>query len=512
MNRNSHNRTVCLVLMFIMACFFMSISAKTSSGTYDYSKRQRDCAVKIVTKSGVPLTYLLVEVKLLQNDFMFGGTIRREGFDTLGETYGDKFLSYFDVGIPENEMKWSNVMKCPQKCAPDFSKADSLVSWLGERDVRVRGNNLFSNENEDQLPQWTRSLATTAFKPAMQDRIDSAMARFKGKVTYWDIIDAISHGANGSLLASSMLETKSGDTTIFKWILSEARKKDSAAAFIMSDNGLIAASDLTPADQFISEVKPLSGLFNMVGATSHFGAAMTKSSYEPKINYLAQQLGKPVVLTDVDFSFDVSQAPDKIEELMRTCFADTNVGGLCMGGWCKRYLSANNLTSSFIDSSGNETPVGQRWRDVRDGWKTYLNGYTDDSGTYKFTGYQGQYRIVMSTVIDTFYLDPGAGTKTVEVVFPQGDTTAVKRTLPAVKTTELIVNGIPIFVKLPAQYNTQLFLTTFSLSGQQMSRSPIHPTGGKNRVTTPASSYCRVFRIETVDRLPLYTGRMTAVR
>ena len=82
---------------------------------------------------------------------------------------------------------------------------------------------------------------------------------------------------------------------------------------------------------------------------------MDKNSYEPKINYLAEQLGKPVWLTEIDFSLDINKAPDKLEELMRTCFANPNVGGIFMENWYRSSDSDSNLTSYFIDSVGNET-------------------------------------------------------------------------------------------------------------------------------------------------------------
>lgn len=475
---------------------------------YDYSHRKRNCEIKLVSNAGTPLVGTLIGITQVSNNFAFGGTIRAEAFDTLGDEYGEKFLSYFDVGTPENEMKWENVMKCSEKCDPDFSKADSLVDWLINNHIPIRGCNLFSNDKENRIPEWTRNLGTSAFKQAMQERIDTTIGHFKGKVFQWDLISEISHDENDSLPSSGMLETKSGNPDIFIWIMDEARKIDPDADFVLNDYNMITSNDLTTADQFINKVKPLSGKFEFVGEEGHFGANMNKSSYEPKINYLAEQLGKPVWLTDVDFSVDTNQAPDKIEELMRTCFANPNVGGLIMGSWCSRYRSPGNLTSYFVDSLNNETSCGRRWREVRDEWKTTVTGSTDDSGKFSFNGFQGKYQILISCYLDTFYLEPGEGTKTVEVTYLKS---AVNHAPAGLKTTEIILNGISAPIKLPARYNRPLFLTTYSLSGQQLSRSPVNLAGGKHQIAL-ATSCCRVFRIETADRLPIYTGKITATR
>lgn len=506
MDRNSHKQIASFISLLILICFFTEIPAEQE---YDYNHRRRDCEITLLSAGGEPLAGTLVGIGLIRNDFAFGGTIRSEGFDSLGDDYGEWFLSYFDVATPENEMKWENAMKCAQKCNPEFSKADSLLAWLEGKKIAARGHALFSNEKENRIPEWTRNLSTSEFKKALQERINTAMDHFKGKVDLWDIINEICHGEDGSFIASSLLETKSGDPDILHWILDEARKKDSSANFIINDYSLITSGDQTAADNFITKVKPLVSKFEIVGAKGHFGANINKASWEPKINYIAQQLGKPVWLTDVDFSIDVNQAPDKIEELMRTCFANPKVSGLTIGSWCGAFEPHSDLSSFFIDSLNYETPVGERWREVRDEWKTETIGSTDESGKFTFNGFHGKYQILISCYLDTFYLEPGEGTKTVNITHLGG---AAAHHAPATqKTTELRINGIAIPIKLPSLYNKPLFLTTWSLSGQQLSRSPVELAGGKYQIPTVSSS-CRVFRIETADRQTFYSGKFSPVR
>jgi GH35 family endo-1,4-beta-xylanase len=509
MNHIVYKHIACLALPLLMTFSLQELFAGTPTGNYDYSHRMRDCEITLFTPAGEPLPTTLVGVRLIRNDFAFGGSIRSEGFDSLGDDYGDMFLSYFDVATPENEMKWGKVMKCSQKCDPDFSKADSLVAWLQIKDILIHGYSLFSNEKEDQIPEWTRNLEPAAFKQAMQERINTAMDHFKGKVQIWDLISEICHGENGSFLSSSMLETKSGDPNILSWIMDEARKKDSTAKFIIDDYGTITTGDQIAVDQFINKVKPLSSKFQIIGAEGTFGSNMNKSIYEPKINYLVQQIGKPIWLTNVDFSVDINLAPDKLEELMRACFANPKVRGLTIRRWFRNYIPHDNLTSYFVDSMNNETSVGKRWRDVRDEWKTYTTGYTDESGKFKFNGYQGTYQVIISCYLDTFYLEPGEGTKLVKVTH-QGEA-AADRAMASLKTIEIIINGRSVPVKLPSFYDKQVFLTTYSFSGQLLSRSTINLKNGKYKVTLPFS-YTRVFRIEAADRQPLYTGKIMRVR
>lgn len=508
MNHFSQTHSIIFVFLFIQICFFNDVLAASPEG-YDYSHRKRDCEITIVTSEGEPLAGVMVGINQLRNDFVFGGTMRSEAFDSLGYDYEEWILKYFDYGTPENEMNWETVMNCSEKCTSDFTKADTLVNWLLEKHLPIVGTNLFSNQNEDLLPEWTHNLDATTFKQAMLERITSEMEHFKEKTVYWNLIDKICHGTDGSISTSGILETKSGDPDIFNWILDESRTTDPFSSFVISDYGLITSSDQTAADCYINKVKPINNKFDIIGAESHFNENLDKSIYESNINYLAQELEKPIWLTDVDFTFDSSQAPDKIEELMRTCFANPNVGGLIMGNWCKQFISGTNYTNYFIDSLKKETPVGERWCKVRDEWRTIKTGYADESGKFSFNGFQGKYKILISCYTDTFYLEPGEGTKTIEVAF--NSESAIQNRSPGLKTTKISINGVTIPLKLPPYYTRDIFVTTYSLSGQEITRLPLNVTDNKYQLHDFFSS-CRLFVIETADRRPLYKGKIMSVR
>ncbi len=498
------NQTTYFILLFIVVSFF----TLTYAQNYDYTHRKRDCELKIITSDGAPVV-TLIGIGQLSNDFAFGGKICSKELDTTEEGYGEQFLSYFDYGAIEEEIKWEYVTRCSEKCDHDFSKADFLVDWMQKKQIPIRSSSLFSNGKEQCIPEWARGLEPAAFKQAMQERIDTAMNHFKGKINQWDLIFEDCQGQNDSFLSSGMLQTKSGDPNIFGWVMDKALETDSGTALVINHCNIITSNDLTVANQFISIFKPLSSKFDIIGMQGHFGTNMVKSSYEPKINYLAEQLGKPVWLTEVDFSFDINEGADKIEELMRTCFANPNVGGIFMENWYKSSDSDSNLTSYFVDSLGNETPVGQRWRKVRNEWKTVEGGYTDDSGKYFFNGFHGKYQVLISCFVDTFYLEPGEGTQTT-VIVSHAESGIDKRS-GGLRTTELVINGKKVQISLPRSYNKQVFLTTYSISGQQLSRSPVSLKGGRLILNT-AYSYCRIIRIETVDRKPLYTGKIVTVR
>ncbi|MBN1577692.1 MAG: endo-1,4-beta-xylanase [Chitinispirillaceae bacterium] len=482
--------------------------AAPSSGSYDYSHRMRNCDLS-VKLAGQMVSGKQVEVRQTRNHFGFGASINRWAFDTLGPDYGEAFLKYFDMGTPENEMKWEYVHKqdTVNKTEPDYTRADYLVEFLQKNDIAIRGHNLFWNEHTGWIPKWTYTLTAPQFKEAMAERIASAMGYFKGKVVQWDVINEIVHGRSGSTPATTMLDSATGDPNIFKWILEEARKVDPDPKFVINDYNLIEQYDVI--DKFVAKVKPLANYYDIVGCEGHFQEYLEKSGYEPKINKLAQQLGKRIWLTEVDFTITSNRAA-KVEELMRTCFANRNVEGLIFWVWCKRRMWRENLSSYFVDSLLQETDVGKKWREVREEWKTKVTKAPDASGKLSFNGYQGKYTVSLKEgddmYIDTFYLEPGSGTKTVEVNLEKYvpplhvESTGEK----AYSGSHIIsVNGRPVILAMPID-GGQLYLSTFSVSGRLLLKVPFTISNSAGTfVNVPAG--CHVFRIHTADWV-CYTG------
>ncbi|HEX2956085.1 MAG TPA: endo-1,4-beta-xylanase [Chitinispirillaceae bacterium] len=489
----------------VLLCGLFLLSFFKSDGTaqnYNYSHRMRDCNV-VVKSNGQTLSGAKVSVKQIRNHFGFGASINRWAFDTLGEEYGKTFLKYFDYATPENEMKWPSNQWDTVKVEPYYGLADYIIDFCKENDILVRGHNLFWNEKTDWLPKYTLKLSKTEFKQAMQERIDDAIPHFKGKVVQWDVINEIVHGANGSTPTVTMLDSASGDPDIFKWILQEARKKDPDCKFVINDYNLIEQYDAI--DKFVAKVKPLSDYYDIVGCEGHFGEYMVKSSYEQKINKIAEQLGKPIWLTEVDFTLSGS-VPDKVEELLRTCFANKNVEGVIFWIWHKRKMW-REMNSYLVDSLLQETPTGKRWRDVREEWKTKDSGTTDNSGKYSFNGYQGKY-IVTTKVgdlsdVDTIYLEPGSGAKTCEVTYNPVTTNVKKLNNSGSYLSTALVNGKMVNLNGYLKNTQNVYLSAFTISGKLIANIPVDITSGVMAVKVPTG--CHIFRIST-DKEVLYTG------
>lgn len=467
--------------------------------SYDYSHRKSKATLQVAPNADV-------KAKLIRNHFGFGASITMRGFNEIkkGEgnvtqEYGDAFLQYFDFATPENEMKWPAVQGGDEKSEPDFSEGDNLVKFCDTNNIRVRGHNLFWNEKKDWLPDWTLTLSTTEFKNAMKERIVDAMTHYNGKVAHWDIVNEIIHGEGGSTPTNALLETMSGDPNIFAWILDEARKIDKTAKFVINDYNIVSGSQ---ANVYINKCKPLGDKFDIIGAEGHFGNnSFSRSDVDQRINTLSTGLNnKKVWLTEVDWAISVNQSPAKMEELMRTCFANQNCGGLILWVWVKRNMW-RDLTSYLVDSLMTEAPTGAKWKSVRAEWKTDTSGTADASGNFSFTGYQGEYQIISGTDTMRAYLYP----KDSLVIIDSGKT-AIKGSLAQSKlhSATIRINGNNVKVSIGANESQSLYLSTYSISGKLISRIPLNFRNGTASVEKLPSG-CHVYRVCS-DNKTYYSG------
>lgn len=491
-------------LRTVTAVSTLIASAVSIAFAQDYSHRQSLCTLTV--KPGAE-----VKVKQLRNHFAFGGSINYWAFDTLvkGEkgvtqNYGDMFLQYFDYATPENEMKWDEVQWGDEENDPNWERADVITKFCKENDITVRGHNLFWNEDTVWIPPWAYALPKTEFKAAMKRRIESAMEYSQEKgIVHWDVINEIIHGYKSPgvggakpSLENLTLVKYSGDNNIFDWILTEARKLAPDTKFTINDYGL-EGSDQDGTD-YINRCKPFKDKFDIVGIEGHFGGSVFNSNdLNRRINKLASELENEVWLTEVDWTYNVSQSPSKMEELMKLCFTNENVGGLILWTWADRKKWREGLSNVLVDSLGKETATGAKWKEIREGFKTNTSGTADDKGKFTFKGFQGKYQVLVGSDTMIVYLHPGNKTtilKDIVSVKPYNMRSA----------SQIRINGKTVTLPAELDGNKSLYIATYSVSGKLISKIPLNFNNGTASINKLPSG-CHIYRICSGDNTH-YTG------
>ena len=480
--------------------------------------RKRSCSVTF-TYNGQPLGDQRVQIIQLHNDFGFGGTFHTVGLNMEDSAmYIDLFPRLFDWAVPENEMKWPTTDKSPDTI--DYSLADRLVDWCIAHDIKVRGHNLFWNEDLRWLPEWTLGMNPTEFRAAMERRIDSAVTHFKGRVAHWDIVNELIHypQATHGTPEVTLFDSATADPGIFNWILKRAREIDPVAKFTINEYAILEALDATPETFgiFVDKMNRLltdTSSFDIVGLEGHFGPSIEQPRYAANLDSVTKAIPRPIWLTEVDWTV-FEDVPDRMEEIMRTAFAHPNVGGLMLWSWWEARPWRSDITSMLADAICFTTEAGDRWLELRDKWKTKMDTMTDAAGQVAFRGFQGEYvgvyRVGDKTYSSRFYLEPGTGAKTVTLAVKDSlvtDTVGIRNTHASMpSTTWMHINGRGVRLNGLVMPDEPLFVYTYTVSGRQLSKMPV--TDLRRISVAPAvASGCRVVRVGTESKT-LFSGSL----
>jgi GH35 family endo-1,4-beta-xylanase len=515
------------VLVAIGGAFF-SVTAKMTKAELEKKKaaietlRKGDISFTIMDGTA-PVAGQDITIEQIRNHFGFGAAMAYWPLDSasisdkfgeeftghaqLTENYKNAFAKYCQWITPENCMKWPDDQYI--EGADNYENGDIMIDWALAHDINVRGHNLFWNQSLQWVPEWMDSIAQTKDyvkgQQAVDDRIQGAMTHYKGRCAHWDIINEIIHGQveiePGNPIGTLKALTGREDADIFKYVLDEAAKIDSDAKFCINDYNLL--SQWSDKDQYIPAVKNLVNQgckVDIIGCEGHFGDYVEMSDFEPKLNDMAANFpDQQIWMTEVDWEVPAAQCPQKLQELLTTCFAHEHVGGFLVWTPWEGNLWREGYTSFFVDSSFNETPMGAKWLELIDGWMTPTQQVqTGADGKFSFNGFFGAYRVslskdgaeyamIMESEPDlnnnfTFQLD--------EIVPVNQPARNVAR-----KRTVVIGNGAVSF-SVPQSERRQLFLSAFSLSGKLLAKVPLSFSSGMS-VVRKLPAGCRVYRIGT---------------
>jgi endo-1,4-beta-xylanase len=91
----------------------------------------------------------------------------------------------FNYVTPENEMKWQNLQG--SEGSFNFSPADQIVNWAGQKNIKVKGHCLVWHS---QLAGWVnQAKGRDRVLAIMKKHIETVMGHFGSKVYAWDVVN-----------------------------------------------------------------------------------------------------------------------------------------------------------------------------------------------------------------------------------------------------------------------------------------------------------------------------------
>lgn len=222
---------------------------------------------------------------------------------------------------PENEMKWDATE--PSRGSFNFGAADAIVSHAQSHGMKIRGHTLVWH---NQLPGWVTSISSASdLLNAMRNHIAGVAGHFKGKITYWDVVNE-AFNSDGSR-QSSVFQQKIGNAFIEDAFVA-AHAADPNAKLCYNDfsiEGVNAKS--TAVLNMVKDFKSRGIPIDCVGFQSHFIVGQVPSDLQTNIQRFASA-GVDVNITELDIrmptpasSANLQQQANDYAKVVSACLA-----------------------------------------------------------------------------------------------------------------------------------------------------------------------------------------------
>jgi endo-1,4-beta-xylanase len=183
----------------------------------------------------------------------------------------------------------------------------------------------------------------------------------------------------------------------FTW----AHEADPSAKLFLNEYGIFSGGgmDKTHQDDFFNNLSflkakgaPIGGL----GIQSHLGQSYTAPERMLAILDRFASLGLSIKITEMDLlQPDKDLAYDYMRDYLIALFSHSAVDGMLMWGfWDGAHW---NKDAPLFTQDWELKPVGKAYQElVRGTWWTDGEGVTDEKGSYRFRGIQGDYQVKVS--------------------------------------------------------------------------------------------------------------------
>lgn len=270
----------------------------------------------------------------------------------------------FDSLTAENAMKFGNME--PTQGQFNFGPADQIVAFAQTNKMRVRDHTMVWY-NAGDIPAWVNGLSNADAEAALKTHIQTIMARYKGKVQQWDVVNEALDDGTGALRSSVWL-TKLGPDYVakaFQW----AREADPTAQLSYNDYG-VESRDLDgdgsnkrfmKADAMYAMVKDFKARgvpIDVVGFQAHSYGQYPGTGPEIQSNIERfGALGVKVEITELDAEGDATTQANRYAAVGRACHDSTFCTGVTTWGLYDGATWRPNDNPLLLDASFKPKPA-----------------------------------------------------------------------------------------------------------------------------------------------------------
>ncbi|KAF3435562.1 hypothetical protein FNV43_RR22651 [Rhamnella rubrinervis] len=350
---------------------------------------KRDVRIQAVDAEGNPFSNATIRINQKRSGFPFGCSINKNILTNTA--YQNWFTSRpFTVTTFENEMKWYSTETSQGK--EDYLVSDAMLKFAQQHNIAVRGHNVFWDDPRHQ-PSWITWLPRKQLALASSKRLYSIMAKYKGQVIGWDVVNENLHF---SYFEHRIL--RSASEFFYNW----AYKADKETTLFMNEyNTIEDPGDLasSPA-KYLQKLKEIQnfpgniGIMMGIGLEGHFST--------PNLPYIRAAIDTlaaanlPIWVTELDVKSSPNQAM-YLEQILREIRSHPKVKGIVLwSAWrpegCFRMcLTDNNFTN--LNTGDVVDKLLREW-----GWEAFTTGTTDAEGFFETSLFHGDYHVEITNL------------------------------------------------------------------------------------------------------------------
>jgi endo-1,4-beta-xylanase len=251
----------------------------------------------------------------------------------------------FGMVTAENEMKIDATE--PSQGQFNFTNADKVYNWAKQNGMEVRGHTLAWHS---QQPGWMQSMSGTNLRTAMRNHIMGVMAHYKGKITYWDVVNEAWDDNNTSRRDSNLQRT--GDDWI-EVAFKTARAADANAKLCYNDYNIDNWSwgKTQNVYKMVKDFKARGVPIDCVGLQGHFNSGSAyNANYRTTISSFAA-LGVEVAITELDVQ---NANATWYGNITKDCLAVEKCIGITVWGVRDKDSWRSSQSPLLFDNSGNK--------------------------------------------------------------------------------------------------------------------------------------------------------------
>ncbi|MBE7054372.1 MAG: hypothetical protein E7391_08935 [Ruminococcaceae bacterium] len=354
---------------------------------WDRIEKIRKGDIKVIVKdsAGNVIPNAEVKVNMYEHEFAFGTAVH--GSIYADEMYRSVVQTNFNAAVPENQTKWVEHEKAPDKTVKMY---ESLID-LGIKNLR--GHVLVWDRDEiDDNGKWEDNTSipedlTKLYgdRAKMQERIAQHIDEITSKTnpffSEWDVLNEACN--------NKVMQDMYGREIINEWF-DMARKALGKDAMLYYNDFKTGNELFTLLDTMYANNVDFDG----IGIQSHYVTATDPVKIYDFYEQLYTKYGKRLKITEYDFATsDQLLQANFTRDLLITAFSHEAVDGFLMWG----IKAGPNNKYVLYDSEWNPKLALTSWQDlIYNKWWTEESGTTDNNGEFTTRGFYGDYDITVT--------------------------------------------------------------------------------------------------------------------